>query len=407
MKKKERKKISFVLFVMAVFFAGVVLAEFHSSVWLVIIAGVVLTAASCFFIWERETKEQNPSEKTAEILLADRMAEYMRSNEKAEKGVYIAVKKQHEAMAEGMSALEGKLSEVIKAQESAVKTLILYNKENARQLALSEREELGHLREELQRTVQTGFDGMAEQMQNKEFIRNAAAPVVEALKETTHRIYEELHENGEATLSELESTVDGVGEIKELLTALEENTSRLNELMEVMQKFPAVPVAATTPEPEVMAEPEPVEESEAEVVAEPEDKLAASGVDLSDPNKTLSADDIAALFAAANGTEEAAAEPEVVEEPEDKLAASGVDLSDPNKTLSADDIAALFAAANGTEEATAEPEAVTEPEPVEEPEPEAVEEPEDKLAASGVDLSDPNKTLSADDIAALFAAMNN
>ena len=73
------------------------------------------------------------------------------------------------------------------------------------------------------------------------------------------------------------------------------------------------------------------------------------------------------------------------------FAESGVDLSDPNKPLSADDIAALFAQANAATE---------EEEPVE-------EKPEDALASSGVDLSDPNKTLSADDIAALFAAMGN
>ncbi len=121
----------------------------------------------------------------------------------------------------------------------------------------------------------------------------------------------------------------------------------------------------------------------------------------------MSADDIAALFATLGNTAEPAAaeEPEpmpeisVEEEPEPAPVIPEVDLSDPNKAMSADDIAALFAALGGAEE---------EPEPApginveEEPEP-AAEAP----VIPEVDLSDPNKAMSPDDIAALFAAMGN
>ena len=51
------------------------------------------------------------------------------------------------------------------------------------------------------------------------------------------------------------------------------------------------------------------------------------------------------------------------------------------------------------------PEKAEEPELI--PEPEEKKNPEDALASSGVDLSDPNKTLSPDDIAALIAALGN
>jgi hypothetical protein len=40
-------------------------------------------------------------------------------------------------------------------------------------------------------------------------------------------------------------------------------------------------------------------------------------------------------------------------------------------------------------------------------EPEEIKEPEDAFASSGVDLSDPNRTLSPDDIAALIASLGN
>ncbi|MBQ9768099.1 MAG: hypothetical protein IJW37_08360 [Lachnospiraceae bacterium] len=377
MKKIERKKISFVVFVMAVFFAGVALVAFSSYVWMLAIAGVVLLAASCFFIWDRgEEKEQTPSEKTSEILLADRMAELMRGNEKAEKGVYIAVKKQHEAMEEGMSMLEARLNELVKAQESAMKTLVLYNKENARQIALSERDQIEHLCKELQ----DGFTTLKAQLQDKDFIEEISSPVVAVTKQTGNRIYEELHESNEAILSELGNTADSVEEMKALLSELVH--SNVDEKFgNLVSELPRVPLEALISEeeleedePEEIVEFEPdlmSEEAEPEVegaVAEPEDAFAASGVDLSDPNKTLSADDIAALFASMGGASEPEPEPEVEEEPMAEI---------------------------------------EEPAPIEEPEPVSEQTTEDAFAASGVDLSDPNKTLSADDIAALFASMGN
>lgn len=316
MKKELQKKISFVLFVMAVFFAGMALTVFQAHIWVACVAGVLLLAASVFYVMNQKEETVTQTEKTTELLMADRMAELMRGNEKAEKGVYIAVKKQHEAMESGMAALEAQIAELVKAQESAVKTLVMYNKENAKQMALSEREELGRLREELKRQQQEG---------------GALSPVVDAVREMTSRLYEEIHDNGEAVLAELGTTLDSLEEIKDVIEALGTN---------------APMTFARTP---VMREEEPEEEPVAE--EEPMDVFAGSGVDLSDPDKALSADDIAALFAQANAVaeepelpEEPMEEPVAEEKPEDALASSGVDLSDPNKTLSADDIAALFAA---------------------------------------------------------------
>lgn len=280
MKKEERKKLSFVVFVMAIFFAGVVLAKFSSYSWLMVFAGVLLFASACFFAWSRGDEKESPSEKTSEILLADRMAELIRSNERAEKGVYIAVKKQHEAMEEGISALDASLKELGKLQEEAVKTMVRYNKENARQLALSEREELQHLGKELQ-------------------------------------------ENCEAALAELASTTDYMEELKNLLSELVH--SNVHEKFDnLVNELPRVPLEAVISpgkmekdepeqiEPEMMMElipdepetEEPVSIEEPKSVSapveektEPQAAATESGVDLSDPNRTLSADDIAALIA--------------------------------------------------------------------------------------------------------------
>ena len=95
------------------------------------------------------------------------------------------------------------------------------------------------------------------------------------------------------------------------------------------------------------------------------------------------------------------------------------DLSDPNKSLSADEIAALFANMGGDNgpapepelepepipEPVSEPELEPIPEPVSEPELEPIPEPAEEETPPMPDLSDPNKSLSPDEIAALFANM--
>lgn len=160
-----------------------------------------------------------------------------------------------------------------------------------------------------------------------------------------------------------------------------------------------VPEAAIEPELETIIEPEPVVEPEP--VAEPV-------IDLSDPGKKLGDDEIAALFASMSQDmatmEEKAAEevpepvieeaaPQPVVESEPAATTPAVDLSDPNKKLGDDEIAALFASMS--QEVT---ESAPESEPVVEPEP---------APAPAVDLSDPNKQLSPDEIAALFASMTS
>ncbi|MGN0436171.1 MAG: hypothetical protein ACI4D8_06060 [Wujia sp.] len=141
----------------------------------------------------------------------------------------------------------------------------------------------------------------------------------------------------------------------------------------------ASPASETDPEPE----PEPV-------VAE----------ESADPNKMLSPEEIAALFVAASPASETDPEPESEPTPDPIVAEEP---ADPNKMLSPDEIAALFAAASPA--SVAEPESEPTPDPVKE---EIAEEPiQEEIKEEPVDETptDPNKMLSPDEIAALFASM--
>ena len=98
---------------------------------------------------------------------------------------------------------------------------------------------------------------------------------------------------------------------------------------------------------------------------------------------------------------------ETIPEPAEEETPPMPDLSDPNKSLSADEIAALFANMGGDNGPAPEPELEPEPipEPVSEPELETIPEPAEEETPPVPDLSDPNKSLSPDEIAALFANM--
>jgi hypothetical protein len=188
------------------------------------------------------------------------------------------------------------------------------------------------------------------------------------------------------------------------------------EIAEPVVEEIAEPVIEETVEVEAATEEivepvvEEIEEPVVEEVAEPVvEEVEAPAPDLSDPNKKMDADEIAALFASM-GQESAPAEEPVVEEvaepvveevvepepepiPEPEPApapeptpAPAPEPADANKQLGPDEIAALFASM--TQEVTE-----SAPEPVEE------------KPAPQVDLSDPNKQLSPDEIAALFANM--
>lgn len=112
-------------------------------------------------------------------------------------------------------------------------------------------------------------------------------------------------------------------------------------------------------EEELEDEVAPADEPE-EVIADGDSGMVSIGgieLDPADGNKQLSADEIAALFAAADSSgpeAEKVTEP-VAEEPGgDSSSTLEYDSADGNKVLSADEISALFAAANGTEDSTEE-----------------------------------------------------
>ena len=189
----------------------------------------------------------------------------------------------------------------------------------------------------------------------------------------------------------------------------------LEESMEPEPEISPEPEESMEPEPEISPEPEESMEPDPEILPdipeeesfEPEEEppvMAADEIIPPDPEESI--EEAEELVEPDPIPEDAIVEEANDENlPEEELSPMQ-DLSDPNRAMSPDEIAALFANMGNDDNAdkagepveeTVEPEDI--PEPIEEPE--AVKE----APLQPEEPADPNKALSPDEIAALFASM--
>ena len=343
----------------------------------------------------------------------DRREEQYDSIFKSEKASYLMLRKYFDEIEEKIEILqkESKIptEDIINAQKGIAKVVINRNKENADAIMNSN--------EQLMETF--------EQLENK--LKESNDFIIESQKNV---IYDNLKDIMEKQQVLSDSIKDMEIRLSQAITA---NPIQFTANVEMPKQTTDAPQSA--PAMEAIPEPEPVVEiphvPEPEPVVEPGPAAeAVADTTDSDPNRQLSADEIAALFASANASAtepesepaekvitepvtEAphAPEPEPVVEPSPAVGEAVADTtdSDPNRQLSADEIAALFASANaGATEPESEPaeEVITEPvtDAPQAPEPEPVSEPE-PVKSPVVDLNNTNRNLTPDEIAALFSSM--
>ncbi|WP_306765315.1 hypothetical protein [Agathobacter rectalis] len=360
-------------------------------------------------------------------LKEDRREEQYDSIFKSEKASYLMLRKYFDEIEEKIEILqkESKIptEDIINAQKGIAKVVINRNKENADAI-MNSNEQLMETFERLENKLKESNDFIIESQKN--VIYDNLKDIMEKQQVLSDSIKDmEIRLSQAITANPIQFTAN---------VEMPKQTTDAPQSAPAMEAIPEPVVeeaAIAEPEPVAVIEPEPVIEApEPEPVVEPSPVAEEAVADTtnSDPNRQLSADEIAALFASANASatepesEPAekvitelvteAPEPEPVVEPSPAAAEAVADTtnSDPNRQLSADEIAALFASANaGATEPESEPaekgitELVTEapePEPVVDPSPAAAE------AVADTTNSNPNRQLSADEIAALFASAN-
>ena len=392
-------------------------------------------------------------------LKEDRREEQYDSIFKSEKASYLMLRKYFDEIEEKIEMLqkESKIptEDIINAQKGIAKVVINRNKENADAI-MSSNEQLMETFEHLENKLKESNDFIIESQKNVIYdnlkdIMEKQQVLSDSIKDMEIRLSQAITANPIQFIANVEmpkQTTDAPQSASAMEAIPEPEPVQANGSEQIPE-----PIPVNEPEPVVeaphVAEPEPVSEApqipEPEPVVEPgpaaDEAVAEEAVadtTNSDPNRQLSADEIAALFASANaGATEPESEPaeevitelateaphvpepepvvepgpaaEAVTEPAAEEAVADTTNSDPNRQLSADEIAALFASANaGATEPESEPaeEVITEPvtEAPQAPEPEPVSEPE-PAKSPVVDLNNTNRNLTPDEIAALFSSM--
>ena len=385
-------------------------------------------------------------------LKEDRREEQYDSIFKSEKASYLMLRKYFDEIEGKIEILqkESKIptEDIINAQKGIAKVVINRNKENADAI-MNSNEQLMETFEHLENKLKESNDFIIESQKN--VIYDNLKDIMEKQQVLSDSIKDmEIRLSQAITANPIQFTAN---------VEMPKQTTDAPQSAPVMEAIPEPVVeeaAIAEPEPVAVIEPEPVVEtphvpepehvSEAPHVPEPESVVEPSPVaeesvadtTNSDPNRQLSADEIAALFASANAgatepesdpAEEVITEPvteaphvpepepvvepspaaEAVTEPAAEEAVADTTNSDPNRQLSADEIAALFASANaGATEPESDPAEKVITEPVTEapqvPEPELASEPE-PAKSPVVDLNNTNRNLTPDEIAALFSSM--
>ena len=341
---------------------------------------------------------------------------------KSEKASYLMLKKYFEEISVKLAYMEeaSKIptEEIVNAQKGIAKVIIKRSHENTDALMNSYEQLIDRFD-----TFQKGMDGFG--------------TVAGAYKDEILSAYkdekspapkdEEVHDHAQDK--------ETVAKLQEIILAIKDMELRLNQTIMNSQKVVvsqpqvSVPVAApvvpqpapqnhmeeTPVEPEISPEPEESMEPDPEILPdipeeesfEPEEEppvMAADEIIPPDPEESI--EEAEELVEPDPIPEDAIVEEANDENlPEEELPPMP-DLSDPNRSMSPDEIAALFANMGNDNNAdkveepaeeTVEPEDI--PEPIEEPE--AVKE----APLQPEEPADPNKALSPDEIAALFASM--
>jgi len=358
----------------------------------------------------------------------DRREEQYDSIFKSEKASYLMLRKYFDEIEEKIEILqkESKIptEDIINAQKGIAKVVINRNKENADAI-MNSNEQLMETFEHLENKLKESNDFIIESQKNVIYdnlkdIMEKQQVLSDSIKDMEIRLSQAITANPIQFTANVEmpkQTTDAPQSAPAMEAIPGPEPVQANESEQIPEPIPVnepEPVVETphVPEPEPVSETPHVPEPEPVVEPSPVAEEAVADTTNSDPNRQLSADEIAALFASANAsatepesepTEKVitepvteapqAPEPEPVVEPSPAAAEAVADTtnSDPNRQLSADEIAALFASANAS---------ATEPES--KPAEEVITEP---AKSPVVDLNNTNRNLTPDEIAALFSSM--
>ena len=274
-----KKIFAGILFVAACFASMyVLLGYYENKMYVGIAAGVLLVTAFIFLdtVFLDKVKKLVPKEEENEKFdgtageFQKRVLNHVKEMETTQKELLEVLKKQNTLLQDQISNLEHEIYLLSEKQVNQAKSIIKYNKENARQLAISERETLEYVMQEIKKSIEDNSSGVAVERvaEDEEYI----APEI-----TIPEVFEEPVEMPVAEEVPVEETpTEDEFEIPELPDDLD--LASLFDIPELNEEAPA-----------------PVEEEPKAEEAPAADPLAGLS---SDPNAMMTPEDIAKLLEA-------------------------------------------------------------------------------------------------------------
>ena len=291
---------------------------------------------------------------------------------RSEKASYIMLKKSFDEIEERLNEIQETskvpAEEIINAQKGIAKVIINRSKENADAIINSNDQVLERL-DEVEETQNTKFTSLSKEQRLKLTDMGTQTDMrlqdlLVQLKDTELRLNQAIMSGSKVvmqtppvytapSIDEMEMPVENIVEPEMEDVSLEDLMASTDDLLSAADEL--LGGESLLPEDEFFAEPEveAVDPFEVDDLFGTEEPVVEEVVeekppmpDLSDPNKAMSPDEIAALFANMAGGDAPAEETAEIEEEiaaveEEKPAMP--DLSDPNKVMSPDEIAALIA----------------------------------------------------------------
>ncbi len=275
----KNKALTGIFFILSCFAAMFVLMEFHSNYLLVGGVALLLLISSFFFlnaVFEKKSKEWGTIEEQENLkeLSGSNQAEfekkfltYMEKANESQTQMLQELKSQKELLKVEMKSLEDELSSLAEKQLIQTKMIVKYNKENAKQVALSEKKVVEQAVNELREVMMSGVLVASANEEKAPFVNEMTIP-------------EETVEFGKEEVLMPEETIE-LPKVEELVMP--------EEIVEL-------------PKEEEIAIPElpAMEDFDLPILDDiiiPEEKPVAPAPVDSDPNKMMTPDDIAKLLA--------------------------------------------------------------------------------------------------------------
>lgn len=296
-----KKIFAGILFVAACFASMyVLLGYYENKMYVGIVAGVLLVTAFIFLdtVFLDKVKKLVPKEEENEKFdntageFQKRVLNHVKEMETTQKELLEVLKKQNTLLQDQISNLEHEIYLLSEKQVNQAKSIIKFNKENARQMAISERETLEYVMTELKDAIEKTGVRQVEKVLAEEVMELPEDVDLSALL----NMEEVAVEQEEPFELPVEETVEAVPEIPDIPQELFEEVLETEDVTEEASQEEIPDLEALMAETLLAEEPvqeEPIpEEPKAEEPANPLAGLSA------DPNAMMTPEDIAKLLEA-------------------------------------------------------------------------------------------------------------